>query len=67
MPNQLLTAIIVSDMLGERECYAAAPARAAEASLAEFGAFVPMVQPEFADDDGNWLPFVAIAASVWGP
>ena len=42
-------------------------ARAAEASLAEFGAFVPMVQPEFADDDGNWLPFVAIAASVWGP
>ena len=42
-------------------------ARAAEASLEEFGAFVPMVQPEFADDDGNWLPFVALAASVWGP
>ena len=42
-------------------------ARAAEASLAEFGGFTPMVLPVFADDNGNWLPFVEIAASVWGP
>ena len=36
------------------------------AALADLGSPTGAVIPRFADDGGNWLPFVDIARSVWG-
>ena len=37
----------------------------AAAQLAEFGRMVEMTVPDFATEDGRWLPLVDIARSVW--
>lgn len=41
-------------------------AEEAEEALKDFGVKVRAVIPSFADEVGEWLPSVAVAASVWG-
>jgi hypothetical protein len=35
-------------------------------AVADLGDFMEMTIPDFADDEGRWLSFADIAASVWG-
>jgi hypothetical protein len=38
----------------------------AAGAVADLGDFMEMTIPDFADDEGRWLSFADIAASVWG-